>query len=167
VSGSVLTALDFTSDSKMRLFMNSIIPMANQATIKDRSRLCLLQELQLPDFGSKNDLMRKAKAVRYVKNEPITSETNKNSLTLIFYGKVSVRSVGTDNSKEITFQIQELNEGFGGLAVLTDEVKAVSKITLENTLFSTIPKADFNHWLMNHLDVKFAFLPLPIDKLDS
>ena len=160
--------------------MNGIIQMANQAAIKDRSHLYLLQEPQLPDFESKNipylsnipenglaDLMRKAKAVRYVKNEPLSPEANKNSMTLIFYGKVSVRPVDDDNSKEITLQIQELNEGFGELAVLTDEVRAVSKITLENTLFSIIQKTDFNHWLMDNLAVKFAFLPLPTDKLDS
>ena len=139
-----------------------------------------MQELQLPGFESKNipylsnitenglaDLMRKAKAVRYVKDEPLTSESNKNSLTLIFYGKVSVRPVDDDNFKEITFLIQELNDGFGEMAVLTDEMKAVSKITLENTLFSVIQKTDFNHWLMNHLDVKSSFLPLPTDKLNS
>jgi hypothetical protein len=77
-----------------------------------------------------SDLMRKSKAVRYVKCETISSSINTNSLYLIFLGKVCVSRADAEKDKEISFQIHESTTSFGELAVLTDELISISSINL-------------------------------------
>lgn len=163
-------------------FMKHIDLMKDQATAQDRSYLFLPTEPELPKFKGKNipflsnisetalaDLMRKAKTVKYVRNEMIASDLDtSNSLFLIFLGKVSVtRNDAETSGKEVVFQIHEPTTSFSELAVLTDELRSVSTIALKNTVFSSILKTDFDSWLLDNLDVKFAFLPVPTERLNS
>ncbi len=159
--------------------MKNIDLMENQAATKDRSHLFVANEIELPDFKGKNipflsnipesglaDLMGKAKTIRYVRGGVIDSEGNTESLLVVFLGKVRVAR-GDAYGQEAMFQIKESNTCFGEIALLTDELRSVSTVTIENTVFAAISKKDFNIWLMDYLDVKFAFLPVPMEKLDS
>jgi CRP/FNR family transcriptional regulator, cyclic AMP receptor protein len=162
------------------LFMKNIDLMENQTVIKDRSHLFLSNEVELPDFKGKNipflsnipenglaDLMAKAKTIRYVKVGEIASEGNTDSLLIIFLGKVKLVRVDVERSQAAMFQIKDPITCFGEIALLTDELRSVSKVAIESTVFATISKKDFNNWLINYIDVKFAFLPVQSEKLDS
>jgi CRP/FNR family transcriptional regulator, cyclic AMP receptor protein len=154
--------------------------MENQMNIKHKSHLFLTKEPDLPDFKGKNipflsnvsenglaELMLKAKTVRYVRKEVIASEGNPNSLFLLFLGKISVNRIDAEKSTEVKFQIQEPSSSFSEIALLTDDLRSVSIVTLENTVFSVILKTDFNDWLRKYLDVKLAFLPVLNERLNS
>ena len=160
--------------------MKNIDLMQNQAATKDRSHLFFSKELELPDFKGKNipflsnipesglaDLMAKAKTIRYTRGGSIDSEGNTDSLLVVFLGKVRVSRIDSYNGNEVTFQIKDPSTCFGELALFTDELRSVTTIAVENTVFAAIAKKDFNNWLMNYLDVKFAFLPVLAEKLDS
>ncbi len=161
--------------------MKHIDLMKDQAVVQDRSYLFLPTEPELPQFKGKNipflsnisetalaDLMRKAKTVKYVRNEVIASDLDtSNSLFLIFLGKVSVTRNDAETSKEVVFQIHESTTTFSEVAVLTDELRSVSTIALKNTVFSSILKTDFDSWLLDNLEVKFAFLPVSTERLNS
>ena len=125
----------------------------------------------LPDFKGKNvpffsnipvkglaDLMSKAKTVRYTRKEVLRPSAKPDSLFIVFYGNVRVCRGNAENRNEVTVDIAEPNASFGEIALLTDELRSVTAITLQNTLFAVILKNDFNAWLMEYLDVKFAFL---------
>lgn len=152
--------------------------MENQPTLTHSSYQFIPKDHELTDFKGKNipllsnisdagltALMKKGKALKYVKEEIITSQTNTNSLIIIFYGKVSV--VGAENSKETICQVHESSEGFGEIALLTNALGSVSAITLASAVFASISKTDFNNWLMDYPDLEFKFLPLLSEKLDS
>lgn len=161
--------------------MKHIDLMKDQAAVQDRSYLFLPTEPALPEFKGKNipflsnvsetalaDLMRKAKTVKYVRNEVIAADLDTgNSLVLIFLGKVTVTRNDAETSKEVVFQIHEPTTSFSELAVLTDELRSVSTIALKNTVFSSILKSDFDSWLLDNLEVKFAFLPVSTERLNS
>lgn len=160
--------------------MKNIDLMENQAATKDRPYLFSSKEFDLPDFKGKNipflsnipenglaDLMGKAKTIRYVRGEVMASDCNTDSLFIIFLGKVKVGVGDAEKSQEVIFQIKDPSTCFGEIALLTDELRSVSTITIKNTVFAVILKKDFNNWLMNYLDVKFAFLPVFSEKLDS
>jgi CRP/FNR family transcriptional regulator, cyclic AMP receptor protein len=114
-----------------------------------------------------SDLMGKAKTIRFTRKTVVDSEANTNALLIIFYGNLSVRRVDAEFSNEVTIQIEEFRAGFGEIALLTDELRSAAVITLQKTLFGVIRKNDFNAWLMNYLDAKFAFLPVLAEKFDS
>lgn len=143
-----------------------------------RPHLALLATPQLPTLKGKQvsvlsnipetslaELMKKTKAVRYSKEEMLSPESLTNAYLLVFYGKASVCHIESRN--EVVFQIQEANESFGEIAVLTNEIRENSTVSLEKALFSVISESEFNAWLADNLDVNFKFLPLPLDKLDS
>ena len=134
----------------------------------------------LPDFKGKNvpffsnipvkglaDLMSKAKTVRYTRKEVLRPSVKPDSLFIVFYGNVRVQRCDTENSNEVTVQIEEPRACFGEIALLTNELRGATVITLQSTLFATIQKKEFNVWLMNYLDVKFAFLPVLAERYDS
>lgn len=134
----------------------------------------------IPDFKGKNvpyfsnipvkglaDLMGKAKTVRYARRAQLDPLADTDSLFIIFYGNVHVRRGNAENRNEVTVDIAEPNASFGEIALLTDELRSATVITLQNTLFAVILKNDFNAWLMKYLDVKFAFLTVPVEKSDS
>ncbi|ESS69033.1 hypothetical protein MGMO_139c00070 [Methyloglobulus morosus KoM1] len=159
--------------------MKNISLLGNQSAIDDRSYLYSSQNPDIYDFKGDNipflsnipekglaDLMKKAKTVRYVKREA-APDCKTSAILLIFSGKVHVSRVGPENGHEAIFRVQEPNSCVGEIALVTDELKSVSNITLENAMFSVILKTDFNEWLMDYLDVKFAFLPVPTEKLAS
>ena len=131
----------------------------------------------LPDFKGKNvpyfsnipvkglaNLMGKAKTLRYARKEVLRPSTNPNSLFIVFYGNVRVFRGNAENRNEVTIDIAEPNASFGEIALLTDELRSVTAITLQNTLFTVILKNDFNVRLMEYLDVKFAFLTVSAEK---
>ena len=159
--------------------MKNIGLTGNQSAVNERSYLYSSPNLELPDFKGKNipflsnipeqglgELMKKAKALRYVKREA-APDFKANAMLLVFSGKVHVSRVDAGNGNEVIFRVQEPTSSVGEIALVTDELKSVSNITLENAMFSIILKSDFNNWLMDYLDVKFAFLPVPTEKLDS
>jgi hypothetical protein len=113
------------------------------------------------------ELMRKAKAVRYAKEKTIDSEINKDSLLIIFMGNVQARTNKIETTEDLTFQIHEPNGSTAELALITNELRTISTITLKNAVFSLITKSEFNNWLMDYQDIMFEFLPLPKEQLYS
>ena len=135
---------------------------------------------ELPDFKGKNvpifsnipekglaDLIGKVKIIRYVRRAVLDPAANNDYILVIFYGNVLVRRGNTENSNEVTVQIEEPRVCFGEIALLTNELRGATVITLQSTLFATIRKKEFNVWLMNYLDVKFTFLPVLAERFDS
>jgi CRP/FNR family cyclic AMP-dependent transcriptional regulator len=106
----------------------------------------------IPELGLK-DLMGKAKTVRYTKEEVLASQGKADSLFLIFMGKVLVSNSDSKNGKEVSFQIQERNSFPVEIALLTNELRSASVITLENTLFAVISKSDLSDWLKDYPEV--------------
>ena len=76
---------------------------------------------------------------------------------VVFYGKASV--CGIENRNEVTFQIQEATGCNGEIALLTNEIRENSTVSLEKALFSVIFESEFKAWLADNLDVNFTSLP--------
>ncbi len=154
--------------------------MENQPVLAKakRPQLALLATPKLPKLkgrhvsvlsnipeASLSGLMKKTKAVRYAKEELLAPETRTDTYLVVFYGKASV--CGIESRNEVTFQIQEATESNGEIALLTNEIRRNSTVSLEKALFSVISESEFNAWLADNLDVSVTSLPLPLDKLDS
>jgi CRP-like cAMP-binding protein len=152
--------------------------MENQPALVSSSYLYVPKEQEIPEFKDNSisvlsnipeagltDLMKKGKAVKYVKQENITLNVNANLFFIVFYGKVTVTS--KESGKETVCQIHESSTEFGEIALLTDNLTSVSAIILEKTVFGSISKTDFNNWLINYSDLEFKFLPMLSEKLDS
>lgn len=152
--------------------MKSIELIENQAVIRDRSHQLYLKEPKLSGFETKNipylsnipeialaDIMGQSKTIRYIKKAIIVPENTKtNSVIIIFSGKAWVFCAGDQKSNEVMFQIQEPHSGIGELAVLTNELRSASVITMEKTVFAAVKKNVFINWLMNYPEVKFTLL---------
>jgi CRP/FNR family transcriptional regulator, cyclic AMP receptor protein len=121
---------------------------------------------QLPDDALQN-LASKAKPARFLKQEAIITEGDEtHSLYIILSGKVRVFS--SDNkSKEVTLLIQESGSCFGEIALLSDEPRSASVVTLEKTLCGVISKSDFIQWLTLHPDVAIKLLNVLSEKIRS
>ncbi|MEQ1739221.1 MAG: Crp/Fnr family transcriptional regulator [Methyloglobulus sp.] len=103
-------------------------------------------------------LAEKAKPAKFPKQATIIMEGDEtSSLYIMLSGKVRVFS-SDDKSKEITLLIQEPGSYFGELALLTDEPRSASVVTLETTTCGVISKSDFINWLRGHPDVAIALL---------
>ena len=161
--------------------MKSNNPVKTPITFKDRSNLLLSREAKFPDFRAKSipylskipeqgiaSLIAKAKTLRYARKTTIDLECNKaNTLLIIFSGTVSVLSPYDSSCKGTIIQVQEPQSGFGKIALITDELRSVSSVTLEQTVFAVILKNDFIDWLMDYPDVEFTLLSALREKLDS
>jgi CRP/FNR family transcriptional regulator, cyclic AMP receptor protein len=110
-------------------------------------------------------LAERAKSVKYLKQTMIVSEGDEtSSLFIILSGKVRVFS-SDDKSREVTLLIQEPGSYFGEIALLSDELRSASVVTLEKTTCAVISKSDFISWLMNHPDVAIALLSVLSEKI--
>lgn len=110
-------------------------------------------------------LAEKAKQTKFPKHSTIVMEGDESSsLYIILDGKVRVFS-SDDKSKEVTLLIQEPGSYFGEIALLTDEPRSASVVTLEATVCAVISKADFIQWLMRHPDVAISLLGVLSDKI--
>jgi CRP/FNR family cyclic AMP-dependent transcriptional regulator len=121
---------------------------------------------QLPDDALQN-LASKAKPAKFPKQETIIAEGDEtHSLYIVLSGKVRVFS--SDNkSKEVTLLIQEAGSCFGEIALLSDEPRSASVVTLEKTLCGVISKNDFIQWLTLHPDVSIKLLSVLSEKIRS
>jgi CRP/FNR family transcriptional regulator, cyclic AMP receptor protein len=148
---------------------------------QDRSELLLSKEKKFPDFRAKNipmvsnisepalaNLITEAKAVRYTRKTNINDEFNKaNSLVIIFSGNVSVSNHLHNETRDTMIEIHEPRSGFGKVALLTDELRSASAITVERTVFAYIPKVDFVNWLKRYPEVDFALCGVAKEKFAS
>lgn len=158
--------------------MNSIALVESQASIKNTLRLFLSNKLGLSASHAKNIpflssvseealtvLVQKAKTVKYPKQAIIISEgVEANAFFIILSGKVRIFS-SDDKSREVTLLIQEPGSCFGEIALLTDEQRSFSVMTLEKTVCAVISKNDFIKWLMNYPDVTFTLLGVLSEKI--
>lgn len=168
----LLNILSGVYKRRINLFMDKIALAPNQAPIQKGLHPFLLgeTEFQVPQpktipFLSNipekalADLMGKAKVVRYIKKEVFASDGDKaDALFIIFSGMAWAFISNEKEGREVRFQVQESSSCYGEIALLTDELRSVSVITLVRTVFAVISKQDFKLWLMNCPDAKFAFL---------
>ncbi len=152
--------------------MKNIELMESQAGIKDKVHQFLSMKAEQAESRAKSvpflsnipenaltHLMGKAKTVRYLRKEVLGFEGNKaNTVFIIFSGEVKIVCGDDWNHKEVSFQIQEPRSGFGKIALLTDEIRDLSVITVAKTVFAVILKSDFKNWLMNYPELKFVYL---------
>jgi CRP/FNR family transcriptional regulator, cyclic AMP receptor protein len=110
-------------------------------------------------------LADKAKSAKFPKQATIIMEGDEtSSLYIILSGKVRVFS-SDDKSKEVTLLIQEPGSYFGEIALLSDEPRSASVVTLESTVCAMISKSDFINWLMIHPDVAISLLGVLSEKI--
>ncbi len=87
----------------------------------------------------------------------ITEGDETKSLYILLTGKVRVFS-SDQQGKEVTLLVQTPVSYFGELALLSDEPRSASVMTLENTSCAIIARSDFRHWLSNHPDLAFGLI---------
>lgn len=87
----------------------------------------------------------------------ITEGDETNSLYILLSGKIRVFS-SDDQGKEVTLLIQTPVSYFGELALLSNEPRSASIITLENTHCAIIAQTDFKRWLSGYPDVAFGLI---------
>lgn len=110
-------------------------------------------------------LAEKAKSAKFSRQTTIVMEGDEtSSLYIILSGKVRVYS-SDDKSKEVTLLIQEPGSYFGEIALLSDEPRSASVVTLEPTTCAVISKMDFVNWLMLNPVVAIALLSIMSDKI--
>ncbi len=110
-------------------------------------------------------LSEKAKSAKFSRQTTIVMEGDQtSSLYIILTGKVRVYS-SDDKSKEVTLLIQEPGSYFGEIALLSDEPRSASVVTLEPTTCAVISKIDFVNWLMVNPVVAIALLSIMSDKI--
>lgn len=160
--------------------MNIIDAIDNQLAIRNPSNIFLKKADDL-DLQAKNipflsnipenalaNLMGKAKTLSYTKKATIGSAyigNRANSLLIIFSGKVRVVSRHDGNNKFAMIHVREPQSGVGKIALVTEEMRSSSLITLETTVFAAILKCDFVNWLIHYPDVDFALLSVLTEKL--
>ncbi len=103
-------------------------------------------------------LALKAKCCTFPKQTIIITEKDEtDSLYIIISGKVKIFT--SDNGgREVTLVTQESGSYFGELALLANEPRSASVITLEKTVCGVISKTDFTVWLTEHPDVTLNLL---------
>lgn len=110
-------------------------------------------------------LAEKAKSVKYPRQATVIMEGDESSsLFIMLSGKVRVYS-SDDKSKEVTLLIQEPGTYFGEIALLTDEPRSASVVTLEPTVCAVISKVDFINWLMSNPAVAVNLLGVLSEKI--
>ena len=94
----------------------------------------------------------------YPKNSVVINEgDNSDSLYIILSGKVKVY-LSDENGKEIIIGIQQPGDYFGELALIDEEPRAASIMTLEKSSFSVISKSSFHQYLLSHPDAALMLL---------
>ena len=92
------------------------------------------------------------------KNTIIMSEGDQSaSLYVILSGKVKV-FLQDDEGKEVVLNYQEPGEYFGELALLDDEPRSASVMTVEKSTFLVISKQEFKQCLIDHPEIAFALI---------
>ncbi len=104
------------------------------------------------------DLASHAKKSSFPKHAFIITEGDTTtSLYLMLEGKVRVFTSDAQG-KEVTLLIQTPVSYFGELALLSDEPRSTSVVTLEPTSCAIISQADFKNWLSGKPDVAFNLI---------
>jgi CRP/FNR family cyclic AMP-dependent transcriptional regulator len=110
-------------------------------------------------------LAEKAKSAKFPKQATIIMEGDEtSSLYIMLSGKVRVFS-SDDKSKEVTLLIQEPGSYFGEIALLSDEPRSASVVSLETTVCAVISKSDFISWLMANPEVAISLLGVLSEKI--
>lgn len=112
-------------------------------------------------------LMRKAKAVRFVKEETISSKINPNSLIVIFYGIASICPFLSGDQENVTVNIKEPGPDFGEIGLISDISDTISTVSLKNALFAQISKSEFQDWFTNFQNNRSVSVPNLAVKLNS
>ncbi len=111
------------------------------------------------------NLADRAKSAKFPRQTMIITEGDEtSSLYIMITGKVRVFS-SDDKSKEVTLLVQEPGSCFGEIALLSDEPRSASVMSLENTTCAVIGKSDFINWLMGHPDVAITLLGVLSEKI--
>jgi len=87
----------------------------------------------------------------------ITEGDETNSMYILLSGKVRVFTCDAQG-KEVTLLLQTPVSYFGELALLSNEPRSASIVSLENTSCAIIAQADFKTWLSAHPDVAFGLI---------
>jgi len=104
------------------------------------------------------ELASLAKKSTFPKHAFIVSEGDEsNSLYILLSGKVRVFS-SDEQGKEVTLLTQTSISYFGELALLSDEPRSASIITLEKTCCAIIAQTDFRRWLLRHPEVAYGLI---------
>lgn len=111
----------------------------------------------LPD-ETISELASHAKKNTFPKNAFIITEGDEtSSMYILLSGKVRVFSCDAQG-KEVTLLTQTPVSYFGELALLSNEPRSASIITLESSCCAIIAQSDFKIWLLNHPDVAFSLI---------
>lgn len=103
-------------------------------------------------------LAAKAKLGSFTRQTIIITEGDEtDSIYIILSGKVRIFT-SDEEGKEVTLLSQEAGSYFGELALLGNEPRSASVITLEKTVCAMISKNDFKSWLTDHPDVAIDLL---------
>lgn len=94
----------------------------------------------------------------YPKNCILINEgDHSDALYVILSGKVKI-FLSDENGKEIILNMQEAGEYFGELALLDDEPRSASVMTLEPTRLMVISKADLQHCLSQNPELTLKLI---------
>lgn len=105
-----------------------------------------------------SELSLHAKKTTYPKHSFIITEDDEtSSMYILLTGKVRVFS-SDSQGKEITLLTQTAVSYFGELALLSNEPRSASVVTLEKTSCAVIAQTDFKVWLSNHPDIAFGLI---------
>lgn len=111
----------------------------------------------LPD-ETLQELSSHAKINSFPKNAFIITEHDEtNSLYILLSGKVRIFSCD-ENGKEVTLLEQTAVSYFGELALLKNEERSASIITLEKSSCAIIGQTDFRQWLTGHPNVALGLI---------
>lgn len=105
-----------------------------------------------------SELASHAKKHSFPKNSFIITEGDEtNSMYILLSGKIRVFS-SDSQGKEVTLLIQTPVSYFGELALLSNEPRSASVISLEKSDCAIIAQSDFKAWLSNHPEVAFSLI---------
>lgn len=120
-----------------------------------------LQEIPfLSDLADEvlSELASHAKKHSFPKNSFIITEGDEtNSMYILLSGKIRVFS-SDSQGKEVTLLTQTPVSYFGELALLSNEPRSASVISLEKSDCAIIAQSDFKAWLSNHPEVAFSLI---------
>lgn len=106
-----------------------------------------------------------AKIKAFPKHAIIIHEGDETSpLHILLAGKARV-FLSDEDGKEVTLGIQEPGTFFGELALLDDQPRSASVITLEKTTCGIISKNEFKAWLADHPDAALSLLQNLVEKI--